>query len=474
LAPPTGFDVTSYHLAIPKIYLRAGAIIELPWDFHSRWPHLMETFYCLPLALGCDRAAALIHVLACGVLILAVYCAAKDELGGEGALLAAALLACQPVLHYVLPDAHSDGALTLFHFLACLALWQWRKSDSLGWLAASALLSGVAASCKLQGLALTAALAAMAFQHRRRQGLLFLALAALICGPWYLKTWFEMGNPLWPFLSSLFGGRDHPLLLAAQLREFNGWVFPRDLSMLLLRYGPLYFLIPFIGMWGLTGRKHPLPKFLGFLLIPAIPLALISCWAHEFWRFLLPALPAICLAAAWWAAHLINDGGWRKTAAIGLMAVAMSPALGLAQSNELFFVAGLRSRLKPDATSLTNYLDRATDYHAFYQNVNALLSDQEKVLLFRETRGYYLDVRYQWYEIALENEVEANDWRDPKPLLARLRELGVTHIVMHREEGWNGSFTTLPRWEAALMEKLVARHGRLLLQQGTYSLYRLP
>ena len=433
----------------------------------------METFYCLPLAFGCDRAAALIHVLACAVLIVAVYCAAKEEIDGESALLAATLLACQPVLHYVMPDAHSDGALTLFHFLACLALWQWRKSEALGWLAASALLSGLAASCKLQGLALTLALGAMAFRQKPKAGLQFLALAALFCGPWYLKTWFEMGNPVWPFLSSIFGGRDHPAFLAAQLREFNGWVFPRDLPMLILRYGPLYFLLPFIGSGLLAARKQPLPKFLGFLLIPALPLALISCWSHEFWRFMLPALPALCLAAGWWASRLIIAGGWRKAAAIGLMAAGMTPALGLSQSNELFFVTGLRSQLHPEAPPRENYLDRAADYYPFYFNVNALLSDQEKVLLFRETRGYYLDVPYHWYEIELENEVEANDWRDPKPLLARLRELGVTHIVMHREYGWNGSFTTLPRWEAALMEKLVAAHARLLLRQGSYSLYKI-
>ncbi len=69
LAPPAGWDVTAYHLALPKIYVRDGVIRTIPWLLHSHWPHLMEVLYALPLLAGFDQAAGLLHAVVCGVFV---------------------------------------------------------------------------------------------------------------------------------------------------------------------------------------------------------------------------------------------------------------------------------------------------------------------------------------------------------------------------------------------------------------------
>ncbi len=464
LTPPTGYDVTAYHLAIPRLYLRAGGIVSLPWLFHSRWPHLMEVFYSLPLALGCDRAAALIHVACCAALAWAVYAAAKKELDENAALLAAALFVCQPVLHYVMSDAHSDGALALFHFLAALALWRWTKTQARGLLIASAFLSGCGAACKLQGVVLTLCLAFMA-RRKRADALLFLGLSAVIFGPWYLKTWLATGNPIWPFV---FGGSDHAARLAADLNAFNGWQFPRDFP-LFLRYGPHFILAPLIVLLIVVGRDRRLSPFVRFMLAPALPLALASCPSHEVWRYLLPIVPALALASAWLALTLIQRGGWRKTTALAAVVFALSPVLTLSQSNELFYVAGIKSTQDPGASARVHYLARATPYYSFYKDAARLLGPHDKVLLLRDVRGYHLDADYEWFEPLLQYDLEGR-----ADIIAALRERGFTYAVVHDEPGWFNSFTPYSDETGGRVQRAMKRGGKRILQNGVYSLYALP
>src|SRR5262249_42540158 len=98
LASPTDWDVLAYHLAVPKLYYSHGGVLEIPWLLHSHWPHLMETLYVIPLDLGRDNVAALIHAGACAALVSAVFAAAYEEWGGLAAWTSAALLAAQPVM----------------------------------------------------------------------------------------------------------------------------------------------------------------------------------------------------------------------------------------------------------------------------------------------------------------------------------------------------------------------------------------
>ena len=161
LAPATAWDVLAYHLALPKIYLKEGRALELPWLIHGHWPHLMEAFYALPLALGSDAVAALTHAAACAALTAAIWLAARRELGEKAAWISASLFAAQPALHMVAGTAHNDGALALFVFLSVWAAYEWKETSRDGWLAVSCLLAGAAACAKLHGLVVAATLAGL-------------------------------------------------------------------------------------------------------------------------------------------------------------------------------------------------------------------------------------------------------------------------------------------------------------------------
>lgn len=470
LAPPVGWDALAYHLAIPRLYLDADAIRELPWLLHSHWPHLMELVYAAPLALGQESCAALTHAAVCTAVLIAVFRLGREEGGAAAGWTAAALLASQPIFLELASEPHSDGALTLFHLLASAALWRWSKEGGKGLIAAAGLCAGLAAACKLQGLALGATLLVwLLLDKRRRSGVIPFALwAALPAAPWYLKAWLAAGNPVWPFYSALFGGRWEPALVAAGLERANAWVFPRD-AMLVWRYGPQYLLIPVIGLAAVAGRR--LTPQLRFLLLAGAPLLLLTIRYHEAWRFMAPVLPAVALACGYWCVEACKSTGWRRVVAVLLVAAGLSPLASLSQSNELFAVLGIHSRVMPGVPSREVYKTRQLPFYAFYQKASDLVPSGSKILLFREVRGYHLRAEYQWGDPVIQSQIMYERLPSPEALRQELDRHGLDYVLVNENKVHDASYYT-PR-TLALMEETLKRHGTLLLRDGGFALFTL-
>lgn len=473
LAPAVGWDALAYHLAIPQIYFREGAVLELPWLLHSHWPHLMELLYAIPLALGQETAAALLHGSLCAALVLSVWRLGRLEGGSAAGWAAAALLAAQPVFLEVAVEPHADGALVLFHLLACVLLWRWSKEGGKGLLACAGLCSGLAAACKLQGLVLLGVLFLwlLCGRQRRSGALAFLCWAAVPAAPWYLKTWAFTGNPFWPFYAKVFGGKWDPLFIDQALARTNLWRLPRD-SALLWRYSPHFLILPAAGIL-LAAPRRVLPPFLRFLFWPALPLAVVSLPYHEAWRYLLPLLPALALACGWWCAQACSRPGLRRAAGCLLLGLGLLPVLKLTQSNELFAVLGLKSRQFPGLSAQDVYRARQLPFFLFYKKAAAVLPPGATVLLFREVRGYHLASAYQWGDPVIQTQVEY-DTLSPDTLAARLRELGITYVLTNAGNGLYGSNEDYYKGRTiALMEEMLKIHGETVLEEGPMRLTAL-
>lgn len=483
LAPPTEWDALSYHLALPALYARTGAVAEVPWMMHSHWPHLMEALYAVPLAFGSDGAAALLHAAACTALLVAVFAAARRESCAPAAALGALFVACQPVVLRLSGVAHSDGALALFSFLSAAFLWEWRRggaSRDARVLAFAGLLAGFASAAKLHGIGLAAVWTAWILVDaprgtRVRAAALYLACALALVGPWYAKTWAGTGDPLWPFAAGLFGGRFGPEVVLASSRKFN-WLAWSELPRALWDAGAAHLLFPFVAAAGwAASRREKLPPFVAFLLVPVAPYALAVCRRTEVWRFLWPCYPALALVAGWAAAR-----AWDSRATAARLAAAAAVAFGLlprtfaSENNQLFAVLGARSASRPDADPRELFADRSVDHAAFYRATDAALAGSgAKVLLWREIRGYGLSVDYLWGDPGNQGLVRYDRMEDSDALAARLRELGVTHVLVNEGLGiyrpGQGDYTERV---VALMDGVLAR-GRVVAKAGALSLVAL-
>ncbi len=482
LAPPAEWDILAYHLALPKLYAAAERVQEIPWLIHAHWPHLMEILYSLPFGAGADNGAALLHAAVCALWGAGVYQIARDEMGREASWIAAALLACQPLVLRFAGTAHADGGLALFHLLSGVCLWRWSQGQDAGWLLVAGVFSGLAASCKLHGLILAAALAAWVLRRTLISGrkdlakniLTFALPAAAVAGPWYLKTWIGTGNPVWPFFSGLFGGQWGAQAIEAPFLASSRWGWPPSMD-LITRYGAQYFLVAALGLWALAWElRKPLPGIVKLLLWP-IPFYLpFVIRQHEAWRFMLALTPGLALAGAFGASEALKAGGKRALLAGALGAFGMIPIMSATQNNELFAVLGLSSPREPDKDPRDLYLEKTLDHYAFYKEAPGVLPPGSRVLLFREIRGYYLDARYQWGDPVNQGLIAYDAMRGPEELSARLRELGITHVLVNEGlaiYGPSPGYYT-PR-TLALMEDFLRAETIPVLRRGALALHAL-
>jgi hypothetical protein len=429
LAPPSQWDELAYHLAVPKTFLHAGRIFYIPYDHHSNFPFLIQMLYLLQLAAGSATGAKLVHWL-CGVLLVlsaATFCRRHFGDAGKGAgVVAAALVAGSPLVVWESTTAYIDLGSALFTWLGFSALVNAaqapRDGASVRWLVVSAAAMGFALGTKATvlgfwGLCLLGLLGWNFLLERRwaketiPHAVLWVGISLALGAAWYVKTALYTGNPVYPFGYSVLGGRywsvENARLYADEQARFG---FGKDLLSLVLsplRVAFERFVAPPAGRgWAFT-EQAPLGYDLGpgwlFALLPlpfvarklprAAVLSLLfaaGIWAFWFFvmqqgRYLLPALAALCVGAAGvWAA-----GAKPVRVGIGIVA-GLSLLSGLASAGGL--AAGGAAALssgRPAALA-------AGAVGAAEQWINENASPGEKVALFDEVRGFYLDAPYVW------------------------------------------------------------------------------
>jgi hypothetical protein len=234
LCPPTDADGIGYHLTAPKRWLQEGRITYLPTFTYTNSPMGFQMLYLLGLAVWSDTAAKLFHFgagLLCFLTIIALGRRLQDESVG---FLAASLfmLGIAGTLGTLeqFTTSYVDLGITLQVCAAFLSWLIWCRTHSRSWMICCALCAGFAASFKLTGsfVGLIFSVAAVSqLRHEKRSwgeavggGALFLALALLPVTPWLIRAWLQTGNPVYPLLSGIFPTRDWGQVAAQEFSDF--------------------------------------------------------------------------------------------------------------------------------------------------------------------------------------------------------------------------------------------------------------
>jgi len=312
LYPPTAFDATLYHLPYARAFAATGSLPFLPELRIPIFPQLQETLFAMVLLFAGDVATQVIALLDT-LLTLALLLLLGRRVSPGAGWIAAAAYAGTPLVAYLAATAYVEPALVLFATAALHAAWRWRDGAGPGWLTLAALFAGAAADVKYLGLFVLGlvAVAALAWTPRgaavsRWRRLARVALAGgIAAAPWYARILAATGNPVFPFLPGVFGSsRWDPTRFQppARLAEWPGvgvellrlpWdlVFARQRLGGYPPYSPLLLLaVPFLVAGALAYRR------VRALLLVAAAYALVVIVLRPDARYLLVALPLVCLA----------------------------------------------------------------------------------------------------------------------------------------------------------------------------------
>ena len=290
--PITSRDALLYHLAVPRIWVQNGHMVEVPWHEWSYFPMQLGLAYSLFIEMGADWCAPYYHfayyaLAGIGCAIFAGYWLSNKALG----ILAGIVVLGTPLALRFGIEPIADFALVLY-FSTAVFLWllkcedQTSKPNASGpdvfWIGAAL---GVSLGTKYSAIPAAAIFCVLAVLYGWWVSRSILrplwhvavcaALAALSFGPWMIRNFMWTENPFYPFLSGYFGNlRPTP---------FVGELSPVEYRMLTRHESPLDILLLPLRM--LYSGVDNSPQYFDGVLTPLLGLAVIPVAACCFKRF---------------------------------------------------------------------------------------------------------------------------------------------------------------------------------------------
>jgi len=296
LAPELSPDGSTYHLGFVARYLRVHGFERLTTNMYGSLPQGMEMLFLFAFAVGGHAAAATVHCIFLLTLPVLILFYAR-RIGHERAGVCAAMMVfLAPIAGIDGVSAYNDVGLATagFAMFYLIEIWREEKTDAV--LIPIGLLAGFCFAIKYTGFA--AGLYALLVL--RKKALVPAIAAACVGGPWLLKNYLWLGNPVSPFFNRLF---PNPYVHVS----FEDFFRHYAATHLLPSFKPLFWMVTVSGQLG--GQIGPL-----FLLAPIALLSLRSGAGRRCLlgtlvfllpyasnvdaRFLIPALPCLALAMA--------------------------------------------------------------------------------------------------------------------------------------------------------------------------------
>ena len=460
LFPPTAFDAIMYHLPYAKAYVTDHRLVLTPYLHIPVTPQTNEMLFTLMLLLGDDIGAQLVQFLMMILTAVILYAWGTRVFSFPVALWATALWLSTPLVIILGSSAYIDVGLTLFVTLSAFAIFNWMENKERSWLILAAIFSGLGAGSKYSALIFLVGyfvLTLMVSIRDRRASnvVIFTTIAGSIAAPWYLRNLAYTGNPIFPFLPSVFGySLWSPEDLHAQLSEWTSsgirgrsFFFYYDLLMLAL---PVLVLLPVVIHRGI---KRPYVRAL-FILV----LAYVCFWLFtaSIPRYLLPVWPVLCLATAASCELFIARMSPLRRLVEGTRAAAVV-ALLIIFPCWLFFTAKTYRRwpLPVNQRQRDEYLSKELVSYAAYKYLNDQRGDHYTLYaLYDANMAYYSNGKFlgDWFGPARYKDV-LNNMYSGESLFMKLRGLGAgyflvrqsagTQVNLPRDEYFEGHFKTV-------------------------------
>jgi hypothetical protein len=309
LAPEISPDGSGYHLGnVVRIWRNHGFV----WDYHSMYAYLSlgtEMLFLWAFSFGRHSAAALVHFAFYLTLPWMLVCWGRRFGYWKAGFFSAIVLFVAPVLAKDGASAYNDLAVVTVIYAVVYLLQVWDETRDRNLLIIIGLLSGVAYAAKYTAFLTFPFAVTWIWWRSRGKGVVQLWMltrvavpAAVIVAPWVMRNWIWLGNPLAPFMNSLFPNPYyHPgmeRIYTETLKHYVGikhyWQIPLELTIRggLVEgfFGPVFLLFP-AALFALRfkiGRQ---------LLMTALVFAL-PAYFNVGSRFLIPCLPFLTLAIA--------------------------------------------------------------------------------------------------------------------------------------------------------------------------------
>lgn len=498
LYPPTHFDATMYHLAYAKSYVQEHSLVYLPYLRVPVFPQTVEMLFTLALLFYDDLLAQMVELLMLFIVVVAMLAWARRWFSWRVGIWAVVFLLTSRVVIWLSGGAYIDLGMTAFTTLGFYAFQIWRQTASRPWLILAGVFCGFAVGTKYSALFFVLALSlAIVITLWQRAGLVdvawFVGIAGVVAAPWYLRNLYYTGNPVFPFLYSIFGrifgyGLWKPEYMRAE--------YIKDMDKA-IRGGAPNGLGEFIRLpWNLafnqsllSAGSSPTVSEIYFRLFPLITFA--SLWLRRmrilfgviigfilFWflsapqsRYLMPILPVLSLMTAMSLDMIFKwlTSQWPDfyTELVGAVLTIVLCGLCL-QTTRTDLNDKIISQGRPPITSVERdaYLEGFLPGYSLYKELNQKHGRFYKLYsLFQTNMAYYCDGVFMgdWFGPAAYVNVVKSAQKG-ESLLRELNALNAGYLLV---DGNSRIPVSLPN------DDIFKQHFLLVGQKGKIYLYQI-
>ncbi len=474
MLPPDGsdWDGLSQHLAQAWTYAHEGRVRPLWHDHHSQFPSTLQMLYAVGMLTDGYVPVRVLHWLMGMLTVLWAMMTGVRFLGRSAGSWAGFVVMTTPSFVGLLGLSYVDLGVCFAALGGLYFLLAWAADGDADALLPLGIMLGAACAIKMQGLPFAGVMAVAALVRAVREPgavrrlLLAGLLAVVLAGPWYLKTYLYTGNPFYPFLYEVFGGKlwsaDRAQAYEYHQLNFGPGELPSDvMEMSSVRrhlVGPRAPVRWLLGPWDVTTRPweynvNPalkaqalLADWVGPLYLPLVVLLLVwkrpravgwTMWVFlplwlwwffsmQYNRYLLPTLLLLAPAAGYSLSRLLNTQRM-LAAGVGTLLVAWSlwallpPALGFYSAWPA--ITG--------AVTWDRYLETRLDLRPAAAYIARYLPEDSLIVTYGEPRSYGFERPVIWGDRAHSDLFGYDAMTSPGDLMARYAELGVTHVLVN-------------------------------------------
>lgn len=295
--PELGFDALWYHLTIPKIYLQSDKIFFIPGGlyYYSAMPKLMEMVYLASLIYSpMGFGAKFIHFLFGPFTLIVLYRLSKKYLNFKNSILVLILFYSSLVVGWESITAYVDLARCFFELLTFVLFINWldSKKNNLV-LMESAIMLGLSVGVKLLSLLTVPFYLIMIYIFTKSIKIVikYLIICIAISLPWFVFSFLNTGNPVYPVFSGILD-QTHKILLNPFLQINELWkLFYRStnpVSPVFLIFLPVVFM-EYLRLRKMKQNSRIINILAGYFLFSLICFMIIPKTGSA--RFILPFLP---------------------------------------------------------------------------------------------------------------------------------------------------------------------------------------
>jgi 4-amino-4-deoxy-L-arabinose transferase-like glycosyltransferase len=477
--PPVNKDELVHHLAVPKLYLKHGGMVEIPFMDFSYYPMNVDLLYLIPLYFGNDILPKFIHfgfaLLTAGLL----YGYLKKRTGLSYGLFGAVFFLTIPVIVKLSISAYVDLGVVFFSFASLLLLLKWAESGlKKKFLILSGVMAGMAMGTKYNALLTTVILSLFvpvlyerhgrgSFFRSALRGLLFLTVALIVFSPWMARNYAWKKNPIYPLYEHRFNppkgtasaeDQDGDESTSAGLGVFvirekiyqeKGW----EIALVPLRIffagqdgSPKQFdgeLNPFLLLFSLLAFWRTKEDREGLKAEKKIMIAFVALFfAIAFFtsdlriRYIAPIIPPLVILSVLGlvkATSFVQSIKGERTRAAGFLVVGSAVVFALVLNGR--YLLGQFESVQPftyvsGEVSRDEYIARYRPEYPAIKFINENLPQDALVsLLFLGRRGYYCDRDYVHGEGRFETILK--EARIAESILDALSASGITHLLIY-------------------------------------------